>query len=125
VSLDDLTSPQNADGNRTVPVPGTRVYGGWMRRASLLIAVFALVAAACSSGADDAPFTSDSGSVTTSPVTTSPVTTSPVTTSAAGEAAPPLDGPPAPDFTLALGDGGEFTLSAEQKPVYLIFWAEW
>ena len=34
-------------------------------------------------------------------------------------------GPPAPDFTLALGDGGEFTLSEEQKPVYMVFWAEW
>jgi len=100
-----------------------------MRRASLLIVLLALVAAACSSGVEDAPFTSDSGSVTTSPVTTSPVTTSPVTTSAAGEAAPstvaPVDGPLAPDFTIALGDGGEFTLSAEQKPVYLVFWAEW
>ncbi len=91
-----------------------------MRRASLLIAVFAFVAAACSGGGDETPSTSDGGSVTTSPVTTSPVTTSPV-----GDAASQVDGPPAPDFTLALGDGGEFSLSAEQKPVYVIFWAEW
>ncbi len=68
--------------------------------------------------------------MTTSPVTTSPVTTSPVTTSPPGVEAPAttvpsVEGPAAPDFTLALGDGGEFTLSAEQKPVYLIFWAEW
>jgi hypothetical protein len=35
------------------------------------------------------------------------------------------DGPDAPDFTLALGQGGSFTLSAEQKPVYMVFWAEW
>ncbi len=86
-----------------------------MRRASLLIAVFALVAAACSGGGDETPSTSDGGSVTTSPVTTSPI----------GDAASRVDGPPAPDFTLALGDGGEFSLSAEQKPVYVIFWAEW
>ncbi|HIE20964.1 MAG TPA: hypothetical protein EYP73_00010 [Acidimicrobiia bacterium] len=33
--------------------------------------------------------------------------------------------PQAPDFTLELGDGGEFTLSAGTKPVYMIFWAEW
>lgn len=32
---------------------------------------------------------------------------------------------PAPDFTLALGDGGSFTLSESDKPVYLVFWAEW
>jgi hypothetical protein len=35
------------------------------------------------------------------------------------------EGPDAPDFTLALGQGGEFTLSEEQKPVYMVFWAEW
>lgn len=103
-----------------------------MRRTILLIAALAVVAASCS-GSSDTP-TSTSGSsdspVTTSPVTTSPVTTSPVTTSPPGgespaTTAPPVEGPAAPDFTLALGDGGEFTLSAEQKPVYLVFWAEW
>ena len=31
----------------------------------------------------------------------------------------------APDFTLALGEGGAFTLSEEQNPVLLVFWAEW
>jgi hypothetical protein len=36
-----------------------------------------------------------------------------------------VDGPPAPDFSLALADGTDFTLSAEQKPVYMVFWAEW
>jgi len=39
--------------------------------------------------------------------------------------APSLDGPPAPNFELALVDGSSFVLSDEQKPVYLIFWAEW
>jgi hypothetical protein len=33
--------------------------------------------------------------------------------------------PTAPEFTLALGDGTAFTLSAEARPVYLLFWAEW
>jgi len=33
--------------------------------------------------------------------------------------------PTAPDFTLVLGDGGSFTLSDGEKPVYLVFWAEW
>ena len=31
----------------------------------------------------------------------------------------------APDFTLALGDGGEFALSEEALPVYMVFGAEW
>jgi type IV pilus biogenesis protein CpaD/CtpE len=31
----------------------------------------------------------------------------------------------APDFTLALADGGEFRLSAEQRATFLVFWAEW
>lgn len=31
----------------------------------------------------------------------------------------------APDFTLELGDGGTYTLSVGEKPVYLVFWAEW
>ena len=31
----------------------------------------------------------------------------------------------APDFTLVLGNGDTFTLSEEQRPVFLLFWAEW
>lgn len=31
----------------------------------------------------------------------------------------------APDFTLALGNGGTFTLSEESRPVFMVFWAEW
>lgn len=31
----------------------------------------------------------------------------------------------APDFTLTLGDGSSYTLSADPRPVYLVFWAEW
>lgn len=37
----------------------------------------------------------------------------------------PPEGEPAPDFTLALDAGGSFTLSDEDKPVLLVFWAEW
>lgn len=33
--------------------------------------------------------------------------------------------PVAPDFTLELNDGGSYTLSEAEKPVYLVFWAEW
>jgi len=35
------------------------------------------------------------------------------------------EGRDAPDFSLALGQGGEFNLSSEAKPVYMVFWAEW
>lgn len=44
--------------------------------------------------------------------------TGPTTTTSSGR-------PVAPDFTLELGDGGEYTLSEAEKPVYLVFWAEW
>ena len=38
---------------------------------------------------------------------------------------PTSDRPLAPDFTLELGDGGSYTLSEGEKPVYMVFWAEW
>ena len=41
------------------------------------------------------------------------------------ETRPRPDGEDAPDFTIALGQGGSFTLSEAQKPVYMVFWAEW
>lgn len=34
-------------------------------------------------------------------------------------------GPSAPDFDLALADGTTFSLAAADKPVYMVFWAEW
>ncbi|MDX2344610.1 MAG: hypothetical protein QNL12_13190 [Acidimicrobiia bacterium] len=37
------------------------------------------------------------------------------------DASSSFDGPPAPDFELALSDGSTFALSAEQKPVYIVF----
>ena len=49
------------------------------------------------------------------------------TTSEGTAPAEELDGPAAPDFTLALGaDRSEsFTLSEGAMPVYMVFWAEW
>ncbi len=45
-------------------------------------------------------------------------------TSAASSGSGP-DGEPAPDFSLTLADGSVFSPSAEDKPIYMIFWAEW
>ncbi len=66
---------------------------------------------------------------TAAPTTQPPTTTGAITTTST--AAPTTttteahDRPGAPDFTLELGNGGTFTLSAEPRPVYLVFWAEW
>ena len=103
-----------------------------MRRLALLCVLIALLASACSGG-------STSGT-TTLPATTTTVgaaaTTAPTgptattaggaaTTTAAATSTTEPPGVPAPDFTLALGYGGAFTLSAEERPVLLVFWAEW
>lgn len=100
------------------------------RRLTFVLAV-ALVAAACG-GADGSPAASSpsepqttvvaSGAGNDAGTTTIAVdsTSDPGTTAAASP-----EGPDAPDFSLALSDGGEFVLSAEQKPVYMVFWAEW
>ncbi|MEX1207352.1 MAG: hypothetical protein WD652_05685 [Acidimicrobiia bacterium] len=94
-----------------------------------LVAV-ALVSAACATPTGTEPTaaeTTAAGGVTTteapSTTATTPGTTVPGAVTTTSRVAP--DGEAAPDFTLALGEGGEFTLSDEQKPVYMVFWAEW
>lgn len=102
-----------------------------------LILVLTLVTAACSGAAvdDDGPTTSTVTGVdepTTTTAGSSPTTgeTTGTTggdddTTDATEAPPTSDRPSAPDFTLELGTGGEYTLSDSDNPVYLVFWAEW
>ena len=95
----------------------------WIRR-SALAAVIVLSVAACAG---------DGGAEATVPPTTTTATSQ--APGAGGEdtsttlgvtAAPPqIEGPAAPDFVFALADGSSFSLSDEQKPVYLVFWAEW
>lgn len=111
-----------------------------MRRWILFVGAMALVAAACGSteaveGTASAAVITTATNGTTAPETsTDAVTTTVVvddepasSSEAPAESVRPLpdDAPPAPDFTLALDDGSEFVLSAEQKPVYVVFWAEW
>jgi len=74
--------------------------------------------------------TTDSTDVTTSTNSTAQqatTTTEPgsSTTAPAGSSSTTSGRQVAPDFTLELGDGGEFVLSEGAKPVYLVFWAEW
>lgn len=97
------------------------------RRSAALAGTLAVVLAACGSGetatgpVDAAPTTEATNA---SPGTTvaSTAGTAPATT---GETAADPDAAVAPDFTLELGSGGEFALSEETKPVYMVFWAEW
>lgn len=104
-------------------------------RLSSLILTVALLLAAC--GAGDAPAAGDAAatsattvagpSVTAAPSAPSTSAASPTDPPASGDPAdrPAIDGPAAPDFTLALADGSTFVLSEADKPVYLVFWAEW
>ena len=63
---------------------------------------------------------------TTTPATDAATTDEPADTPATTAAAvPSFDGPPAPDFELDLNDGTKFTLAGEEKPVFMVFWAEW
>lgn len=84
------------------------------RRVVVLMLAFGLLVAACSS---------DSGGSTPDDTAGDDGTTPSVTITPGGT----IDGPVAPDFTLALGaDGSEtFTLSEGAQPVYMVFWAEW
>jgi hypothetical protein len=100
-------------------------------RSLTLIGAAAVFAAGCATGTqtEAAPETVAASTVatTTAPATTDaaePATAPDPTTTTAAPAII-VDGPPAPDFTLALETGGDFTLSAEEKPVYMVFWAEW
>ena len=67
-----------------------------------------------------APTTTTAAPTTTT--TAAPTTTTAAPTTTTTEA---HNRPAAPDFTLELGNGGTFTLSAEPRPVYMLFWAEW
>lgn len=94
-------------------------------RLSALVAALALIGAACAT--ESVPASSDPTTPALSPATEGPSSSS-TTTAATGEtttSAPNPDVVAAPDFTLALGDGGSFTLSEEARPVFLVFWAEW
>jgi hypothetical protein len=97
----------------------------------LILTVLALFAASCGGSVDGSTETSTGGddagasSSSSSPGEDSTDASSTDASSATTEALPQLEGPAAPNFTLALEPSGEFVLSQEVKPVYMIFWAEW
>lgn len=107
-----------------------------MRKLTLLVG-FAFVLASCGgsaepvaatavTGAPAAPAQSDNEpTAAAAPSTDTGGADSSEPTTSTAAAAPAFDGPPAPDFELVLEDGSTFRLSDEQKPVYLVFWAEW
>ena len=108
-----------------------------MRRLSLVIAL-ALALSACGGTESDTAETAASSSTTDAVSSTAAPTTGqseapgasegtddPAPAATEAPAAPSFDGPPAPDFELVLSNGETFTVSGEQKPIYMVFWAEW
>lgn len=104
----------------------------------MILVGFAVLAAACSSvNADESAdsgtesetavssSTSSSSAGGSSTGSTAPTRPADAPTSSSTEAKAAPDGPPAKDFTLALEPSGEFVLSQEVKPVFMVFWAEW
>jgi hypothetical protein len=104
-----------------------------MKRIILLVAALGLVGAACSGTNVEESFeelSEGAPSEVSAPATPSvDAPTSDVASSddLVSDEAPIVEpeGPLAPDFTLALEPSGEFVLSQEVKPVYMVFWAEW
>lgn len=91
----------------------------WVALTSLMLAV-----SACSG--ESAATTVNVGVDTTVGTSESTTTlTAPDTTTSEDETTTTSDRELAPDFTLELGEGGEYTLSDGARPVYLVFWAEW
>jgi len=102
----------------------------WIQRSALALAiVLTLGACASDDGSTEAAVATTTTTSPASPATTGVVgeggDASPSTTAEMSDPPPPVEGPAAPDFTFALADGSDFSLRDEQKPVYLVFWAEW
>lgn len=96
-----------------------------MRKLAIIV-VFTLLAGCGGAGAETTTTTqaADAVSSTVASATATSTTRAPETNTTAG-AETVADGPIAPDFQLELADGSTFALSAAEKPVYVVFWAEW
>lgn len=120
--------------HRTTRLPPLNVKPSSVSKVRRLILALALVLAACGGAAveDSASTTSSVATEGDTSTTVAPTTSDGATATTEGEQdtpdttePPSSDRPAAPDFTLELGEGGEYTLSEGEKPVYLVFWAEW
>lgn len=105
-------------------------------RIRLLAISLMLLAAACG-GTDAAPTTIGGPSATTgttgaetgtagTETTSAPDSTEdPDSTAATTTEALQAEGPVAPGFVTVLSDGSQFDMGAHDRPIYLVFWAEW
>jgi hypothetical protein len=97
--------------SRHSQLPPPRIPG--VRKLVPLVALVLVVSACGGTSTGDIQATSAPGSGTAAE------------SSAAPDDAQQADDSGALDFELALSDGSTFHLSDEEKPVYLVFWAEW
>ena len=96
-----------------------------MRRTAAVLAL-TLVAACGGTPTATTGEATTTTSVTAPASTASTVVTTSSPTTVTGEAPPTTPGgDPAPEFSLQLGDGSTFMLSSEQRPLFMVFWAEW
>ncbi len=104
-------------------------------RIRLLALSLTLLAAACG-GADAVPETTRAPAATTAPSaseTSAPATETTATQDSTENAdtttttteALRAEAPIAPAFVTTLSDGSQFDMGAHDRPVYLVFWAEW
>lgn len=101
----------------------------------IVLAVTALVLAACAGGtatsSPDAPSTATTATTSSSEAPTtvlpsdSPGTTAETDAPPVTRPAPNPDRPLAPDFSLTLSDGTVYEFASEVRPVFMVFWAEW
>jgi len=71
--------------------------------------------------APSAPQNTDAPDSTSAPDSTE----NPSATAAPTTEARRAEGPAAPSFVTTLADGSQFNMGEHDKPVYLVFWAEW
>jgi hypothetical protein len=100
-------------------------------RSVAVAGALAMILAACGGGevavAPEGSATSSAapGAAPASSPSSGAASETPVEPAEGGQSPADPDAVIAPDFTLALGEGGEFALSEEALPVYMVFWAEW
>jgi len=100
-------------------------------RTRLIAMSLMLLAAACGGTADSnvaaAPQTTAApeDTVVVAATEAPDSTQAPGSVSTAVTEAPRTEGPSAPGFVTTLADGSKFSLVEHDRPVYLIFWAEW